>query len=197
MRHSRRLLLFSMLLLFGVRSATAGALTVSPSGAYSDLATGSVVLSLTSNGQRLTCTGMLFSYTIDSSGVGTSAAGTTRFSGCTNALLGAFTVTQTSAWSVNIILAAGPLIGKRITIPAGGAQITSGSCSYTVSGTIVIGRAYAALPAAVAVTDVFTVLSSSLTASSIVGCSPLLIVNQLLAAINAGYKLNRAFTVSG
>ncbi|MDO8184184.1 hypothetical protein Q5424_00355 [Conexibacter sp. JD483] len=184
--------------LFGL-AASASALTISPSGAYTATASGSTVLTFGSNGQRLTCTGSTIAATIDSAGVGSSASGTTRYSGCTNALLGAFSVTQSSAWDVNVILTAGPLVGLTVTVPARGVTITSGSCSFTARGTVTVGHEYtgSALPITVAVTDLFSVLSSSLVVDSVSGCSPLLTTVGLAATYAGSYSLNRAATVSG
>ncbi|MDO8184185.1 hypothetical protein Q5424_00350 [Conexibacter sp. JD483] len=188
--------------LFGL-AASASALTISPSGAYSATSTGATVLTFGSNGQRLNCTGSTVSATVASNGVGTSAAGTTRYTGCSNALLGAFTVTQSSAWGVNVILAAGPLVGLEVTVPARGVTIASGSCSFTATGRVIVGHDYSrdtpalVLPVAVRVTDVFSVLSSSLTVDSVTGCSPLLTTVGLAATYSGSYTLNRAVTVSG
>lgn len=181
--------------LFGL-AASASAITVSPSGAYTATATGSTVLTFSSNGQRLTCTGSVISATVDSTGAGSSAAGTTRYSGCTNALLGSFTVTQTSNWGVSVVLTSG-LVGLRVTVPAGGVRISGGSCSFTAAGSVTVGKAVAALPAALTTTDVFSTLSSALTVDSVSGCSPLLTVLNLAATYSGSYSLNRAVTVSG
>ncbi|MDO8184183.1 hypothetical protein Q5424_00360 [Conexibacter sp. JD483] len=180
--------------LFGL-AASASALTISPSGAYTATATGATVLTFGSNGQRLNCTASTIVATVDSAGVGSSASGTTRYSGCTNALLGTFSVTQSSAWGVNVILTTGN-VGLAVTVPARGVTITSGACSFTASGTVTVSRAYAALPAAVAVTDVFPTTSSALTVDSVSGCSPLLTTVGLAATYSGSYTLNRAVTVS-
>ncbi len=85
--------------LFSLASA-ASAITVSPSGAYNANSVGNTLLTFTSNRRVLTCTASRISATVDSTGAGTSTAGSTVYSGCSNGLLGAFTVTQTSNWDV-------------------------------------------------------------------------------------------------
>lgn len=179
-------------------ASAAGAITVSPSGAYT-AASGTTTLSFASNGQVLTCTSSAIGATISSDGNGTSPTGSAVYNSCTNALLGTFTVSQRSAWTVRVLLATvsgGVLVGLDVTVPARGVLISAGSCLFTVSGTVNVGRTYAGLPVAVSPTDRFTVLSSALTVDSVSNCSPLLTVVGLRGTYAGTYTLNRAVTIS-
>jgi len=180
----------------------AGALTVSPSGAYTAASRGSTLLTFASTGQSLTCTSSQIGATISSNGSGTSPAGSFDARGCSNVLLGAYTITQTSAWRVNVLRTAltdgRALVGLDMTIPTGGVQIRNSACTYTLSGTINLGRLFTGpLPVTIMVVDTFSVLSSRLTTDSAPGCSALITVVGLTSTYTGTYSLNRGLTVSG
>jgi hypothetical protein len=185
-------------------AATASALTVSPAGTY-NVSSGSTVLTYPSTGQRLTCTSSRITGSITASGTGTVAAGGMTFAGCSNGLLGPFTVTQTATASLQALYTRlfvsgvwrGTLAGLAITIPAGGITLTAASCRITVGGTVLIGWLQTAEvnPIIVPTNAVSTTLAISLSTTATT-CSPAITIPGLTANYSAGYSLDRAAAVT-
>jgi hypothetical protein len=121
-------------------TSAASALTVAPAGTYT-AASGTTTLGLDSNGQSLTCSSSSIAATINSDGTGTVPAGSAVYTNCNNALLGPFTVTQTSAWSVRVVLLAGPPRGIAlvVTVPTNGVRLLSNSgINILLAGTVTL-----------------------------------------------------------
>jgi len=182
--------------LFAVASASA--LTVSPTGVYSADST-NTRLALSSNGQALTCSDSLISTTIAANGTGTVASGNARYTGCNNAILGAFTVTQTSAWSLTTTLlgtTSSPRgVALNVTVPTSGVSVAGAGCTFYLSGTVVLLKAITALPATITGASV---ISSSLRIDRNSGGFNCLFFPVGLASVYSGdYTLSRGATVSG
>ena len=151
--------IFAWLSILGPSQA-ANALVVSPSGDYTTSSWGSTLITFNSTGQTLTCTSSQINATISSTGIGVSPAGGALYRGCSNSLIGSFTITQTSAWGVRVLLAAQAdgrvLVGLDIAIPARGVQFRgAGGCVYTLSGSLNLGRlSTGPLPVAITTTGI-------------------------------------------
>lgn len=210
MRFSWRTPLFAVLFVVAfAASAPAGAVTVSPSGVYSGTSTGNVVLSLTSLGQTLTCTAASASGTVFSNGTGTLPAGALRFSGCSNPLLGVFTVTQTLAGSGrSYFLTSGSNatgVAADLTIPANGITIaTSGGCRFSLGGTVtsLLGTGFPIpLPVVnhvVSTALTGTVTADTLTVTDIPGTGGLcsFLARGLAADLRGSFRGSRNMTIS-
>lgn len=123
--------------------SAASAVTVSPAGGYTFTASGSTALRLTSIGTTLTCTSNTATGSVNADGTGSFPAGGIVYSGCTNILLGPFSVNQTAVapTAITALLdGSGRVTGikLRVSIPTGGITLANnaGTCSFTVSGSV-------------------------------------------------------------
>lgn len=190
-----------------IASTGAAALAVSPSGSYTATST-NLAFTLDSSGQRLACTSASISATLSSNGLATAPPGSLTFSGCSNPLLGTFTITQTRTVTAQVVLApidaTRNLVGLRIVVPLDamgrGAFVirASGGCSFEGSGSGTIGNSYPVpLPTRIGTTDPFTYLDMRIVLLNVSNCSPLLVVNGLTGRFSGGATLSRGLTVSG
>ncbi len=176
-------------------AASASALTVSPSGDYL-LETTSFEWRQTSNGQQVACGMNQLALELDSRGVGEAPAGTGVWSGCSNSLYGAFTLTQVADWPVTMQLTASPFkLAAVVQVPASGLQFSVAGCTFWVEGTFELVAAASSLPATVATASI---LSSSLRISRNNGGFTCFAWAAALAVTFMGeYDVDRTMTVSG
>lgn len=175
-------------------AAAANALTISPTGNYDIGAPPlGVSFSLTSNSQALNCADLTLGANIAADGTGSIPLGRVAASGCTNSLLGSFTLTQESAWSIAMLLGSGR-IAVNVTIPTSGLKFTATGCTFWMEGTTSFQQSVARLPAVVgALTGGGAILRISRNSGMICFAFPV-----GLAAIFAGdFALNRDMTISG
>lgn len=178
---------------FLVAASSASALTVSPTGNYT-VESGDTQLTLTSNGQALTCDLSSIVANIAANGTGTIPTGNVTYSGCNNSLLGRFTVTQTAGWSLVTTLSAGRL-DLVVTVPSGGVSISGAGCVFEVAGTVTLSKAIGALPATVA--DAAVSSSSLRITRNNGGFTCFAFPVNLAATYTGGYDFDRSATVSG
>lgn len=138
-RHLSRLLIPLALVAAASFIAAPGALatTVSPTGNVTATSS-STSFNDTNAGQRVNCTASTIVDNLAASGSSTIALGNASFTGCTNALLGTFVVTQKAAWTNSITYTAGSpnTANLSITVPTGGVELRSSVCDFTAGGTV-------------------------------------------------------------
>lgn len=121
-----------------VGASPASALTISPATTYATTSAGTT-FTAPSTGQRLTCRASQKPMPLSAAGTGTITAGNASFSGCTNALLGAFTLTQTAGWNVAVVWLGPPAAPSgaalQLTLPSNGLTLSAPGCSLTIGGT--------------------------------------------------------------
>lgn len=183
-------------------SGGAAALTVTPTGSYTLTSVGNVLLRFSSTGQTLTCTTSSIPITLGSNGRGTVPARSAIYRGCSNSLLGTFTMTQTSAWNLKVLLTTlgdgRVLVGFEADIPVLHIDSATG-CLFDVTAIFNVGILLPGpLPKSISIADHFIPLGSSAETIGIpINCTPLLTVAGLRAAYSGTYSLSRGMTVSG
>lgn len=184
----------ALVALLAFSSASALALTVSPSGSYISTGARPVVFTLTSNRQAITCIHSQKEMSLASNGTGSVATGDAMFADCTNPLFGSFTLTQQSAWSVVTSLGSGT-VSQTFTIPASGLEFRAMNCTFWIQGQFVKSRSVPSLPAVV---DDSVATSSSLRVSrtSTSLCTPLASAS-LAIVYTADLVFATPMTVSG
>ena len=182
-------------LAFVTYASGAMALSVSPSGSVSGT---SPVLNirLTSTNEFITCASSSFTAILNTNGSGSVAAGSMGFGGCASPQLGTFTITQTSAISINTVLLPSPAgVLVQFTIPSRGivfADVPLG-CSFTLSGTFGI-----LVPGPLPITSsTFALTLSSLRVDSTGGLCMVPAPVGLPAVFSATYNSNHSIRFSG
>lgn len=183
---------------FAGLSATASALTVSPSGAYRT-AGGAVLFRLSSNGQAVSCPSSRLPFTVAADGTGTLTAGTAVFNSCNSGVYGAFVFTAVSDWAVAVQLAttrSGTQITLGYTIPTAGLNVRVIGCDIWLSGTLqYAATSTGALPLTLPTTTIFSATTTALTVDRTT-CTPIFTVPGLAATLTGSYTLDRAITIS-
>lgn len=185
------------LLAFSVAASSAQALTVSPTGNYTFEST-NPQLSLSSNGQQLTCSLESFVANMAADGTGTVPVNSASFSGCWNRLLGTFTVRQPANWSITTTLSAG-YVRLTMTIPASwpdGLNVQGSGCTFMVAGTLTLSaRPFMNLPTFI---NDYAISGSSLRITANNGGFTCFVFPTGLTVVSSGdFDLDRSMGISG